>query len=374
MLLSQDFYGVQKFIWWTGVVENINDPLKIGSIQVRIIGLHPFLDETGTPNKTLLPTDKLPWAQVMLPITGANMTNGPREGEWVFGFFQDGEYAQMPVVMGIFPGIQSVQSSIIYSEAVRRDGGSSTKPIPSQVDRVIGEPITPRIARGVMEGTLVNQLNQERKHVCDISPEVNKATSYIRAQFGVVVQALRDAIRALLLALGFEPSGEVSRLVQLAKAIAREIKYVTSIINEVNQLTKEVIEIAKQIRAMIDYILSLPEKTRKFLNECLRNFYQALATGIGDLFAKPSVGISTGDFKALTDAFNDIANESKKLLAEVSQTLTLPIQIAESLINPASSQDVTRVEQKINEYITNNIPSSETLISENTYNINTAQA
>jgi len=365
-MITNDFYGKKGFIWWTGVVEDVNDPLKIGSVRVRIIGLH-------SEDKRIVPTETLPWAQILLPPTGANTTTGPREGDWVFGFFQDNEQAQIPVIMGVFSGIESIQSSIVYQESARRDGVQN-KPQPSQIDRVVGEPINARISRGVMEGTLINNLNQQRKHVCDISPEVKKATDWVRGQFGVVIKALRDAIRAILKVLGFEPTGEVSKLVQLAKAIAREIKYITDVIREVNMMTQELLEIARQIRAMIDYILSLPEKTRKFLNECLQNFYKALATGIADLFAKPDIGVSSGDFKALRDAFNDISKQSNELLAQVSQTLTLPAQVSGALLNPASSENLALAEQQFNGFIKNNFPSGEQLLTDSSTIINTAQA
>lgn len=364
-MITEDFYGKKQFIWWTGIVEDVMDPLEIGSVRVRIIGLH-------SENKNLVPTNSLPWAQVLLPVTGANTTTGPREGDWVFGFFQDGEFAQIPVVMGVFPGIESVQSSIVYREAAARDGVNN-KPIPSQVDRVVGEPTVVRIARGQMDGTLINVLNQQRKHVCDISPEVKKATNYIRGKFGVVIEELRKAIRAIILALGFEPSGEVTKLVQLAKAIAREIKKLTDVIREVNMMTQELIEIARQIRAMIDFILSLPEKTRRFLNQCLEQFYRALATGIADLFATPDIGISAGDFSALTSAFNEITEASKALLAEVSQTLTLPAQAVEAFLNPANAQNLALAEQQFIEFIGNNFPTSNDLIEQTSVNINTAQ-
>ena len=39
-MLSKDFYGKNGFVWWTGIVENDEDPLMLGSVQVRIIGIH----------------------------------------------------------------------------------------------------------------------------------------------------------------------------------------------------------------------------------------------------------------------------------------------------------------------------------------------
>ena len=51
-----------------------------------------------------LPTESLPWAIPSLPVNNPS-TYSPKEGDMVFGFFSDGENAQDPVIVGIFPGI-----------------------------------------------------------------------------------------------------------------------------------------------------------------------------------------------------------------------------------------------------------------------------
>jgi hypothetical protein len=95
-----DFAGKNGFVWWVGIVEAREDPLKVGRLRVRIIGWH-------TDNKAELPTDKLPWASILLPTNGATAFTVPKEGEWVMGFFMDGKEGQQPVVIGVFPGIVS---------------------------------------------------------------------------------------------------------------------------------------------------------------------------------------------------------------------------------------------------------------------------
>tara|TARA_Y100001963_G_scaffold43239_1_gene60606 strand:+ start:1793 stop:3691 length:1899 start_codon:yes stop_codon:yes gene_type:complete len=98
------FQGKDGYIWWNGVVEDRKDPLMLGRCKVRILGWH-------TSDKTELPTDMLPWAQVIMPITSASQTGvgqapvGPVEGTWVMGFYRDGELAQEPVMTGTLPGI-----------------------------------------------------------------------------------------------------------------------------------------------------------------------------------------------------------------------------------------------------------------------------
>ena len=101
---TEYFQGKEGYIWWHGVVEDRKDPLFLGRCRVRILGWH-------TENKAELPTDFLPWAFPLMPITSASQTGvgqapvGPVEGTWVMGFYRDGELAQEPVMIGTLPGI-----------------------------------------------------------------------------------------------------------------------------------------------------------------------------------------------------------------------------------------------------------------------------
>ena len=101
--MKKNFIGLDGFIWFIGVVEDRQDPYLIGRVRVRCFGHH-------TGNKTELPTEDLPWAQVMLPVTSAGISGigqspiGLVEGSHVFGFFRDGEARQEPIVMGSMPG------------------------------------------------------------------------------------------------------------------------------------------------------------------------------------------------------------------------------------------------------------------------------
>jgi hypothetical protein len=103
MITDKNFLGRNGFIWFNGVVEDRADPQKLGRVRVRCIGFH-------TANKTELPTEDLPWAQVLLPITSAAISglgNSPSalvEGSWVMGYFRDGEMCQQPLVLGSLPG------------------------------------------------------------------------------------------------------------------------------------------------------------------------------------------------------------------------------------------------------------------------------
>ena len=97
------FMGQDGFVWFVGVVEDRNDPQRLGRVRVRCLGFH--IDDLNQ-----LPTADLPWAHVMHPVTDPSMHgmgNTPSflvEGTWVVGFFRDAEEKQQPIIMGSLPG------------------------------------------------------------------------------------------------------------------------------------------------------------------------------------------------------------------------------------------------------------------------------
>ena len=104
MFDKDKFVGLGGFIWWVGIIENRKDPLKLGRCQIRIFGWH-------TDNKSLLPTEQLPWSQTILPMNSSRTISPPNIGDWVVGFFMDGESAQFPISMGVIPGIKQPEST-----------------------------------------------------------------------------------------------------------------------------------------------------------------------------------------------------------------------------------------------------------------------
>ena len=115
-----------KFVWWTGVVEDRNDPEKLGRCRVRIFGFH-------TDDIILLPTSDLPWALPLQSITSAATSGlgqtpvGIVPGTWVVGWFLDGEEAQRPLIIGTLAGIPEKQPEAIKKET--QDAGKNTSNI-----------------------------------------------------------------------------------------------------------------------------------------------------------------------------------------------------------------------------------------------------
>ena len=102
--MTQNFMGKDGFQWFVGVVEDRQDPQRLGRVRVRCLGYHTEIHED-------LKTVDLPWAHPMNPITSATVSGlgqtplGPVEGTWVVGFFQDAADAQQPIIMGTLPGV-----------------------------------------------------------------------------------------------------------------------------------------------------------------------------------------------------------------------------------------------------------------------------
>lgn len=139
-----NFFDNGGFFWWTGVVEDRQDPLQLGRCKVRIVGYHDS-------DKTVLPTDDLPWASMVQPITSAAMSGvgttplGPVEGTWVLGFFADGKDNQEPMVIGTLAGIP--QTAYYNSIPSTQGFQDPTKQYP--ITELLDEPDTNRLARGI---------------------------------------------------------------------------------------------------------------------------------------------------------------------------------------------------------------------------------
>ena len=112
-----------SFNWWIGQIaddstwrENIiHAPFESKDenkgwarrYKVRILGIHD-------QGETKIPSEKLPWAQVMYPVTAggflasSGQTPNLRNGNMVFGFFMDGQQMQVPIIMGVLGNLSLI--------------------------------------------------------------------------------------------------------------------------------------------------------------------------------------------------------------------------------------------------------------------------
>lgn len=304
-MIKSDFYG-NDFIWWTGVVEDRKDPLKIGRIRARIFGLHPF-DDSGKPDKTLVPTDKLPWAQLVTSTNGTKVISGPKEGDWIFGFFQDGRSAQIPVVIGTYSGIESKESTTLTFTDVPR-------PPANVIITEANAPTTPRLSRGIIENTLVDKSNQERSQVCDTTSSVSSAIAGIGTAFSTIIESIRSFIRDIIAALGLEPSGVARTIINLAKALTAEVKKLLNMVKRMKKYASMIKTGIQKISNMIGYILSLPAKLLKFIGECFSKLTASIGSTITPLLNSSGLDqttiIGVGSIIGLTNGISTTLNNN----------------------------------------------------------------
>ncbi len=111
-----------NFYWWFGVVEDRNDPLRLGRCRVRIIGYH-------TEDNEVLPSEDLPWAIPVMPANSAGSSGvgwsptGAVEGSWVVGFFADGENGQHPMFFGT---VGSIPGGLASADCAPSEGSGSS--------------------------------------------------------------------------------------------------------------------------------------------------------------------------------------------------------------------------------------------------------
>ena len=173
---NTDFMGRDGFIWWAGVVEDRSDPLKLGRCRVRCLGYH-------TDDRTLLPTEDLPWAHPLLPITSSGVSGigqsplGLVEGSWVIGFFRDADTKQDAVILGSLPGKPTQTGALNAAEGLGFSDPNGTYP------RYANESDVNRLARNDTDNSSLTL--EARKTI--------RAASYIGIPTATI-QALDDTV------------------------------------------------------------------------------------------------------------------------------------------------------------------------------------
>jgi hypothetical protein len=111
-MIEKQFYG-DETRWFVGTIVNINDPLQLGRVRVRIFGVH-------SDRISDIEESDLPWAQTVSPITeggssGIGTNLGIKVQAQVYGIFLDGKESQLPLVLGSMPKYERGLSNILIS-------------------------------------------------------------------------------------------------------------------------------------------------------------------------------------------------------------------------------------------------------------------
>ena len=334
--------------FWVGVVEdNSSDPLKIGQCKVRIIGTHSF-------DATELPVEGLPWAIPTIPLNTSKTVSVPNVSDWVFGYFLDGPNKQMPIILGIMPGLINKttyvkltgQQQREYLEKIVSEAKPPTtiqskeKVMPAESAPQQGEPTTPRTSRGQVEDTTLNTTNEMRAHSCDISFLTDSAVSKAKIAVKEIVILIRKGVKAALDALGISPGS--SAIKSILDSIVKALKSINRFLNGIIADIAKLVEVIAKIRGVIDYILNLPEKLIALLQDCVDRLYETISKAAFEIVTG---GIQEGtaevpiDISSVTSQVNSILSEAQTLSSNINTLYSAPSQIIDTLYNPSGMTD-----------------------------------
>ena len=216
----------------------------------------------------------------------------------------------------------------------------------------------PALGVGIVEGTIVDNLNSQISHVCDFSLDIQKnigLKKYVKA----ISRFIRDGIRAVKLALGFgEPSGVIFAVIEKLKAAAAFVRYVQKeYIQPVLDFQKYVLDVVVKIKKLIQWILSLPAKIFAMLKDCLTRLYKTIASifsdawneataeeaadfaaqnPTSDLITEPPGTPEEGSFAELREAASDLNNARNELTQGVETVVKDTVTILASATNLTS--------------------------------------
>ena len=295
-----NFLGKDGFTWWYGVVEDTNDPLKAGRVRVRVFGWH-------TDNLQELPTKDLPWAQPGLSPSNSKSFSPPRLGDYVMGFFSDGESAQAPVLLSVFPGFEAS-----YDKSKGFSPQSSLKPATppaGQIQYQVGQPTLAPLARGQVANTAISQANSNLAHVCDIPAGIKFEIAKLTISVSGLINTLRTTIEGLWASTASSPFADEIR--NAIKTIKAKVKQIQKFIRDQLEPLKDIQAFIQSLQELIQYIATLPARIAKFLSECLSAATQGIsdAINVGKDIAKEVEGIRQDQLAIAQDAQLVIENE-----------------------------------------------------------------
>ena len=330
-LFNPGFLG-SSFMWWVGQIADDStwrDNAQAGVYEdknavpgwgrrykVRIIGLHD-------QGETEIPSDQLPWANVMYPITaGGFQTNSGqtpnlRQGNMVFGFFLDGQDQQVPVIMGVLGNnSQTTLSQTIGDNSVTnaqagsiaksgyatgaRSKGSATEVTPDQ-DKVVKQPAKQPAAPGSLDATLAREnaavdaalaAEQSKEAGPGAPPQPgatleNESVQQITAgdvkrsekcEEKIVLMKPDDMIGSAMKGIQTAIENLTKKIDKYLQALQSYVDAVSSIIQDIQSLIMNISqEICKYMKIIFDKIM---EYVLKILNKALNAVVAAMPSSL----------------------------------------------------------------------------------------------
>jgi hypothetical protein len=381
-LFNSGFLGA-SFNWWVGQIaddstwrENIL-PGKFENVdtipgwgrryKVRIVGLHDQEEET-------IPSDQLPWAQVMYPITAgggqtsASQTPNLRQGNFVFGFFLDGQDQQVPVIMGVLGN----NAQTVLSKKTSLTGGQNFTPqsgfANSEKSKGPAQETAPDYAQSIIKnkGLIENPDAIHQQSAADIKREE-------KYQEKIPLMKPDDKVGSAIKCIQTVIDNLTKKINKYLSAISSFVDAVSSKLTDIKSLIGlAACEIAKYMKIVFDKIM---EYVLKLLNKTLTKAVAAMPSSLRHQFADMKEiitqlilslynQITSGLCGLIEDLLNKAlkTDEAEKQAREnannpfdaCNKTPKVPICYAEELVGQAISFNKQQISEA-NDTILNNV-------------------
>lgn len=287
-ILQNNFLGRDGFRWWVGQVPPVdaqggqaNGAGWGNRVKVRIMGYHPY-------STVDLPNEDLPWAQCLLPTTsgtgaGNNATNiKVHPGDTVFGFFLDGDNAQIPVIMGCFGRTSQVPSTTYqnpfqpftgYTDKIKNDGSRVQKNEANEQNAA-----AQKSPRNVSPAQAKNIGTNELSYFSGIGEIVNFASPSSTSAVGKITTEINNLLTRIN-NITSEVNGAIS-------SVQRKINL------EIDKITAKIQKIASGIIGPM--LNNLYKKMAPILNQGLKLLYQAVYNLVLSITHLPAVAHKAG--------------------------------------------------------------------------------
>jgi hypothetical protein len=324
-LLKSNFLGRDGFRWWIGQIPPIGSQggQAAGAgwgnrYKVRILGYHPY-------NETELPNDDLPWAQALIPTTaGSGAANVATDvklqpGDVVFGFFLDGDNAQIPVIMSTFGRTSQVPT---------KDWAGPFQPFTGYTDSIKSP------SSDTLKKDESNEQNaKSQKSPRHVSPKQakdlgNGEVSYFSA-IGDTVQLASKKSGQVVNKISSEVGNFVKKVQDILAIAASASSYAINLINrEIDRVTKKVQSIttglvSNMVNGLFNKLAPIINKGLKLLYKFVYNlvFAATLNPGIAHLAGVAAQKAMVIPVRALQSIIPCITNQIIGTLGGVVKSL-----------------------------------------------------
>ena len=353
-LFNPGFLG-GSFLWWIGQIvddstwrDNTNpgkyeDKTSIPGwgrrYKVRIIGLHD-------QGETTIPSDQLPWAQVMYPVTAGGGQTGAmdstklRQGNMVFGFFLDGQDQQVPVIMGVLGNnsqtvlaqknstvadtVTDTQPGILaksgYSEGTNPKSGTARE-VPPDDDLSLEEPaegtVSNESADGIQQTTAADSRRQAKceEKIALMKPDPKEFISSCLKGIQTVIENLTNRIDTILQSLQSYADAITNNITNAQEAIQNIIQ---SASREISKFMKPIFDKIQEFalktltKGFNMIIAALPSSMRFQFKDMVQQITELMLC----MYNKMTGGLQDQIVGSLSDAINP-----QELLNDVQQAV-----------------------------------------------------